>query len=534
MSPIILTRCRLCWHITAAVFFSILTVEALILVPSYRNYERDRVTEHIRAGSAALTAALTLSLAEPIPEVANILAASRLVGIAGITGIALYDGSGGPPERVGTQLDAAAETALLGRHADHRQIGRDALVAHVPIGGVGSTFALMQIETPSLPGDLRRFLVRIAGLVALITAVATVTTMLVLRFTILHRIIDLKLAVSAAALRPHEASRFRLAASGIDELSVLASDVNLLFEEATRSIQSLRRRESEIVALNESLERRVADRTAELETAREASEGASRAKSAFLANMSHELRTPLNAIVGFGELMRDEILGPLGNARYREYASDIVASGQHLGQIINDVLDLSRVETGRVEIDDGPVDLSAVVKFAVSQLASVASARSIEIRCNGFDAPLAALGDHRRLRQIVINLLTNAVKFSSVEGRVLVDHVLDRDGSLAIRITDAGIGIAPENLSSVMAPFGQVESVLARTHQGMGLGLPLTMRLLELHGGRLEIRSSLGRGTAALAWLPPGRVVSKCKAGLSCPEGYALDTTPPGQSSIVV
>ena len=214
----------------------------------------------------------------------------------------------------------------------------------------------------------------------------------------------------------------------------------------------------------------------------------------------------MNAIIGFSELMSDELLGPLGNAQYRSYALDILRSGQHLLQVIEDVLDLSRIEAGRLELAEDTVDLGQVLREALALIAPQAASRDVEIVPELPAAPILVWADGRRLRQVALNLLANAVNFTPA-GRQIEAGILDRaDGAIAIRVADQGIGIAPDKLDLVMQPFGQVADVAARDHQGTGLGLPLTNRFLHLHGGKLELRSQPGRGTTALAWLPAHRL----------------------------
>jgi signal transduction histidine kinase len=225
--------------------------------------------------------------------------------------------------------------------------------------------------------------------------------------------------------------------------------------------------------------------------------------------MSHELRTPLNAIIGFSEIMRDELLGPLGDSRYSQYARDIHGSGAHLLEIINDILDLSKIEAGKHELIEETVELPAIVKSCLILLGE--RARSAEVRLDQRlpeDLPTLR-ADPRKLKQVVLNLLTNAVKFTPAGGTVTVTAGRDATGGVTFMVADTGIGIDPEDFDKVLAPFGQVDSGLGRKYEGTGLGLPLSRGFTELHGGRLILDSAPGEGTTVTVTLPKERVLDR-------------------------
>ncbi|WP_282609899.1 ATP-binding protein [Pelagibius sp. Alg239-R121] len=236
---------------------------------------------------------------------------------------------------------------------------------------------------------------------------------------------------------------------------------------------------------------------------------ANQAKSDFLANMSHELRTPLNAIIGFGQVIAGELFGSIGNARYREYASDILASGEHLLDIIDDLLDLSKIEAGEFELHEEELDLVELAREVIKLMGPQSEKLEITLSLQTIQDQIWMRADRRTLRQIMMNLLSNAIKFSNVgDVAVLAIEDAQTDGIL-LTIRDTGIGIDEDDLTRVMQPFGQVANPLSRNHPGTGLGLPIVKALIKLHGGRFEIDSALGLGTTVKAVFPPDRRVSK-------------------------
>ncbi|HEY4143142.1 MAG TPA: ATP-binding protein [Pseudolabrys sp.] len=279
----------------------------------------------------------------------------------------------------------------------------------------------------------------------------------------------------------------------------VGTDITALKTHEEKLIDSEKRQIATIADLRASQQRlaELAEKYAEEKTR---AEEANAAKSKFLANMSHELRTPLNAIIGFSEIMESGMFGPLGAEKYSEYCSDIHDSGQYLLDVINDILDMSKIEAGRIRLDFEDLDLDTLLAESMRVVSSKAGEKQLEV-VSRIAPDLQLRADRRAIKQIALNLLSNAVKFTPAGGKITVRGRMS-DGFVTLGIADSGIGIAKDALTRLGRPFEQVESQLTKSHQGSGLGLAIAKSLAELHGGCMRIRSTLGQGTLVIVRLP--------------------------------
>jgi two-component system cell cycle sensor histidine kinase PleC len=279
----------------------------------------------------------------------------------------------------------------------------------------------------------------------------------------------------------------------------VGTDITPLKQHETRLVGSEQRLMATVTDLRQS-QHKLQTQARQLAEYAQTAEEANQAKSKFLANMSHELRTPLNAIIGFSEIMASGMFGALGSDKYLEYCQDIHRSGTYLLDVVNDVLDMSKIEAGRLKLDLENVELERELSDALRVVTTRAEEKKLTVTSR-IASGIVLRADRRALKQIALNLLSNAVKFTPENGRITVRGRASR-GAVVIGIQDSGIGIARNALQKLGRPFEQVESQLTKSHQGSGLGLAIARSLTELHGGTMRIRSTLGKGTIVLLRLP--------------------------------
>lgn len=257
------------------------------------------------------------------------------------------------------------------------------------------------------------------------------------------------------------------------------------------------------------LEKQINERTQELQKALRIAETASQSKSDFLANMSHELRTPLNAILGFSSAMEHEAFGPIENPTYREYAGRIYKSGAHLLELINDILDLSKIEADKQVVHSEWLKIDTVLNDALQIVSGYPDATARTITVQPHNQLPKLLADEKLVRQVILNILSNAIKFTKENGHIRVMLSEDEEGTFTLAVSDDGIGIPADKIATLAQPFIQLENVMTRSHKGSGLGLALVDRIMKLHGGQMKIESQLGQGTTVSLIFPAMRIENK-------------------------
>ena len=387
------------------------------------------------------------------------------------------------------------------------RFGESTLEVVHPVRQDGGTVAHLQVKASLRPLQESQTALLITGAGVVLGAIALAVLLARPLGGFIIRPIE-ELAKAADRVRQTRDLSVRVPRRRGDELGDLVAGFNEMLDRL-RGYQEhmeelVAQRTQDLAASNEEL-RRTVDA---LESAKHAAETSDAAKTRFLANMSHELRTPLNAILGFAEMLQHELMGPLGNDKYREYSADIHTSAAHLLEIINDVLDVARLESGRFSLNESETELRALCGEAERMLSVTAEQRGVALTCAETGAWQTRVWcDPARMRQVVLNLVSNAVKFPPEGGRVTIEAVRSADGEAVLRVRDTGPGMDPEEVPRILEPFTQVASPYARDHQGTGLGLALCKQIVEMHEGRLEVDTAPGEGTLVAAVLPAERVL---------------------------
>jgi signal transduction histidine kinase len=380
----------------------------------------------------------------------------------------------------------ATDTTMVGRDLDGTQV----LSAYQPVRPIGwRVFVEEPLSAAYAP--LKAALWRAALLLVGFLALAIVTSVLLAR----RLVRPIEMIQAAAAKIGSGALDERIEISSRDELGALAEEFNQMAARLQESYTALERKVQERT-------RDLAEALAQLDDKSRQLEAASRHKSEFLANMSHELRTPLNAILGFSQVLRQKLFGEL-NAKQEEYLEDILSSGNHLLSLINDVLDLSKVEAGQIELQSAQFSLREALERGVVMIREYATKNGIQLGLQLDPQVELVTADERRIRQVIFNLLSNAVKFTPTGGRIDVASARV-DGHVEISVTDTGPGIAPEDQERIFEEFQQTDAGI-RQREGTGLGLALSRRLVELHGGRIWVESEAGKGSRFIFSLPMER-----------------------------
>ncbi|MBM3581775.1 MAG: HAMP domain-containing histidine kinase [Alphaproteobacteria bacterium] len=473
--------CRLCRRVTAATFVAIFVIEAVILVPSYFRREGELLT---RLEETSLAAARTAMRLTPRKDLAADIAASLGVsaGSTPLLGVTLYypDGrfvdSFGEVPTLTPPIGPDWNGMAMARTGGSYEVAWTAATLESPFTMVA------RLDASMVDRELRAFVARIAGLVAVIALFVTAATMLILAYAVLGPVLALRNRLIAAGADPTQPESYLLGERA-DELGDVNRAFNAMIRRIAANIDAIENQRKQLAKAHDAVLR------------------ANQAKSDFLAGMSHELRTPLNAIIGFSELMRSQMFGPLGNPRYIEHAGIIHDSGNHLLELINGILDFSKAEAGRVELHVEETVFADLAEASVRMVGERAAKAGVALELQLPEPPVAIAVDGLRLKQVLLNLLTNAIKFTPSGGRVTLAAGLVPHG-FQISVADTGIGIAPEDLERVMEPFGQARDSRVRDQEGTGLGLPLAKHLIELHGGLLTLASEYGRGTTVTATLP--------------------------------
>lgn len=477
-----LRSCRLCWRVTIWVFLAILAVEAIILFFSVERFEQDRVSELEREA---------LVVARSVIRQSEILASDSYVERTGpilrdntvLMGMRVWNESKGtlgtfgiePP--LGWRDAVETNSTVRARSPD----GKYLFIRWSPARMKASVHVDATIILTEVAPQVRAFVVRIAGLVLIISLAVTAVTMFVLERFVLRPIRELHGGIRELATDPFGKAGGQLVSGGNDELGEFAVGFNNLSAQLNEAFSRIESQNQELIE-------------------KAMLEQENQAKRNFMASMSHELRTPLNAILGFSEMIRDQHLGPISPDVYISYAADIRKSGEHLLHLVDQLLNIERIDSGRIDLEIVPLDPEPLV-LECWRYVSIAISKGISFTYRSEESELLVHADKLALRQILINLLSNAAKFSPEGGCIIVSVEADCNWN-AIRISDNGSGIDPSVRKNLLEPFSTTNKDAYTTGDGVGLGLAITNGLLTAHQGRLRMIPNEPNGTVAVAEFP--------------------------------
>ena len=483
-----LFRCRLCTRIAMVVMLAIFIIEAVILIPSYIKYERDLLDRLEATGLATISGAFTLNGHYTGRDL--LILAKVLSKRTEVVGGRMYESDGSPIGTFGesSELTVADAKSVVRTKVRRANGSRYEVVWPKGTNGLRHTM-VARLDASWVQEELNAFVWNVAGMVALISAFVTLATMIILDRLVLSHLLRLRGRMLATAEDAGDPAHHTMPVDRDDELG----DVIIAFN------KMLARLSLNLTRLKENQKY--------LRDAKEMAEISDRAKSDFLANMSHELRTPLNAIIGFSGAMKEKIFGPVENEKYRGYVDNIHESGDHLLELINDLLDISVIEANKLELDEEELDVATMARASVRLVHWRAERHSVRLVNDVDDALPCLLGDERRVKQILLNLLTNAIKFTLKGGTVSLTARVEPDGALSMTVSDTGVGMNEAALVAAFAPFGHQDTAMVKDLEGVGLGLPLTKGLVEAHGGSLDVQSTPDVGTIATVRFPPERTI---------------------------
>ena len=487
--------------IAAIVFGAVFAIQVAISVPDYITHRDREVDKLIAEGRTAIgvlfrVAGETVTSEEFAEFARTAMAKSRLQGIS------VFHLGGGLIRKIGVAPAMMPNSNDIQSSTRHRLRDSHLDVLFAIQTSAGPTYVAYRMNASAIGDSLNALLIEIA-----ITALLASLAVTLLLMFLLSRVVVQPLHAIREALLDREPARVAGNASRWrNELGDLATCLGEFANEAESAAADLRTNQLQ-------LEETVRNRARTLFEEKERAEAANRAKSTFMANMSHELRTPLNAIIGFSEFMQSEPFGPLGHETYATYNHDIFMSAKHLLGVVNDILDISRIEGGQLELHESVFDVGAALRESMSQIRQQLTDKDLKLVVT-LPGNLPRLqGDERRFRQVIINLLTNAIKFSPDRGRIDLKGGMAASGSLRVEVIDQGFGMSADQVLLALEPFRQVDSRLARKYEGTGLGLPLTKSLVEAHGGQLTLVTDVGQGCRAVVEFPGSRVVAENGAG---------------------